>query len=56
MSVVVLALLFAVVVATVGLMVAMFVKDEPWYGAMGLCLLIGVGTVLTFLYVGSAQT
>lgn len=56
MSVVVLVLLIAVVAATVGLMVAMHVKDKPWYGAMALCLLIGAGTVLTFLYVAVAGT
>jgi hypothetical protein len=56
MSVVVLVLLIAVVVATIGSLVAMFVKDEPWYGAMGLCLLIGAGTALTFLYVAVAGT
>jgi hypothetical protein len=51
MSVVVLALLFVVIVAVAGAMVVMLIKDEPFYGAMGLCLLIGLGTVLTFLYV-----
>lgn len=55
MSVVVLALWFAVVVAVIGAMVAMYVKDEPFYGAMGLCVLISLGTVLTFLYVAVAN-
>jgi hypothetical protein len=55
MSVVVLVLLFAVVVTVVGAMVAMFVKDEPFYGAMGLCVLISLGTVLTFVYVALAH-
>lgn len=55
MSVVVLVLLFALVAGVVGSMVAMFVKDKPWYGAMGLCALLGPGIVLTFLYVALAH-
>lgn len=51
MSVVVLALLITVIAAVVGAMVAMFVKDEPFYGAMGICALAGPGTLLTALYV-----
>lgn len=54
MSVVVLALLFAVIVAVVGAMVAMVVKDKPFYGAMGICVLLGPGVLLAFLYVGLA--
>jgi hypothetical protein len=50
MSVLVLVLFFAVVAVTVGGMVAMFVRDKPFYGAMGLCVLAGPGTVLAFLY------
>jgi hypothetical protein len=55
MSVVVLALLIAVVVSVVGSMVAMFVKNESFYGAMGLCVLLGPGTLLAFLYVALAD-
>ncbi len=51
MSVVVLALLFGVVATVIGAMVAMFVKDKPFYGAMGLCGLLGPGVVLAFLHV-----
>jgi pantothenate kinase len=54
MSVVVLVLFFAMVMAVAGTMVAMFVKDEPFYGAMGLCVLSGLGTVLAFLYLALA--
>lgn len=54
MSVVVLALLFAVVVAVAGAMGAMVVKDKPFYGAMGICVLLGPGVLLAFLYVGVA--
>jgi hypothetical protein len=55
MSVVVFVLLIAVVVAVVGSMVAMFVKDESFYGAMGLCILLGPGCLLAFLYVALAH-
>ncbi|HWM05727.1 MAG TPA: hypothetical protein VNP92_25585 [Actinophytocola sp.] len=55
MSVVLLVLLAATVIVSVGLLASMFVKDEPFHGAMGLCLLLGLGTVLAFLYVGFAQ-
>lgn len=54
MSVVVLALLCAVVVTVAGFMVAMFVKDKPYYGALGLLVLLGPGTVLPFLYLAVA--
>ncbi|MGB3437946.1 MAG: hypothetical protein WBA97_04255 [Actinophytocola sp.] len=50
MSVVVLVLFLAVVVAVIGSMVAMVVKDKPLYGVYGLCVLMGPGTVLTFVY------
>jgi hypothetical protein len=50
MSVFVLVLLFAVVVGVAGGMVAMFVKDKPLYGAIGVGVLAGPGTVLAFLY------
>jgi len=51
MSVVVLVLFFAVVAAVLGSLVAMLVKDKPLYGVYGLCVLLGPGTVLGFLYV-----
>ncbi len=54
MSVVVLVLLLAVVVAVIGALVAMLVKDKPFYGAMGLCVLFGPGVLLAFLYVALA--
>ena len=50
MSAVVLILFFVVVIAVAGSMVAMYVKDKPFYGAMGLCVLTGPGTLLAFLY------
>ena len=55
MSSVVLALLCAVVLAVIGALVAMFVKDEPFYGAMGVCVLLGPGVVLTFVYAALAM-
>ncbi|PXY18048.1 hypothetical protein DI005_21555 [Prauserella sp. PE36] len=50
MSVVVLALLIISLVAAAVLMVAMLVKDKPFYGGIGLCVLLGPGAVLTFWY------
>jgi len=55
MSVVLLVLLVATIIVSVGLLTSMFVKDEPFHGAMGLCLLLGLGTVLAFLYATVAQ-
>ncbi|MGH3875586.1 MAG: hypothetical protein ACRDSK_00965 [Actinophytocola sp.] len=55
MSVVLLVLLVATVIVSVGLLASMYVKDEPFHGAMGLCLLLGLGTVLAFLYAAVAQ-
>jgi hypothetical protein len=43
--------LIAVIIAVVALMAAMYVKDKPFYGAMGVCLLSGPGSILTFVYV-----
>jgi hypothetical protein len=51
MSVVLLALLFLVTVFLVGSLVAMYVRDEPFYGAVGLMVLVGPGTVLAAVYV-----
>jgi hypothetical protein len=54
MSVVALVLFFAVVLIVAAAMVAMYVKDKPFYGAMGICVLSGPGTVLAFLYLALA--
>jgi hypothetical protein len=51
MSFVVLALAFAVFAAAVGLLVAMYVKDKPFYGAAAVGMLLGPGTVLAFTYI-----
>jgi hypothetical protein len=50
MSVAVLTLLIAVVVTTIYLMVAMSIKDKPWYGAMALGVLLIPGSVLALFY------
>jgi len=50
MSVVVLLLLSATIATAIGLLVAMFVEDKPFYGAMGVCVLAGPCTVLAFLH------
>ncbi|WP_306749940.1 hypothetical protein [Saccharothrix yanglingensis] len=50
MSVVVLVLLIAALVTAVGLLVTMFLKDKPLYGAMGLGLLAGPGALLALAY------
>jgi hypothetical protein len=50
-SVAVLAFLIAVITGGVALLAAMYVKNKPFYGAMGLCLLSGPGSILTFVYV-----
>ncbi|WP_372666293.1 hypothetical protein [Amycolatopsis kentuckyensis] len=54
MSVAVLALLVVAVVFSVGLMVKMFLDDSPLLGGVGICVLVGPGSVLAFLYVGLA--
>ncbi len=50
-TVAVIVFLIAVVLAVAALMTAMYVKDKPFYGAMGVCLLSGPGSILTFVYV-----
>jgi hypothetical protein len=50
MSVVVLLLLALAVLGAAGLLVAMFTKDRPIYGALGVGILLGPGTALAFLY------
>ncbi|GAA1303986.1 hypothetical protein [Saccharothrix xinjiangensis] len=54
MSVVVLVLLIAVVLAAIGLMVTMFVKDRPLHGVVGLGLLAGPGPLLALLHLSLA--
>ena len=51
MAVLVLTLTILTIMAAIGLLTAMHVKDKPWYGAMGICLLLGPTTVLAFTYV-----
>jgi hypothetical protein len=51
MSMVVLVLTLAAFAATVGLLVAMYLKDRPLYGAAAMGVLLGPGTVLAFAYV-----
>lgn len=50
MSVVVLLLLTLAVLVSGGLLAAMFVKDKPFYGAIGVGVLLGPGTLLAFVY------
>ncbi|GAA1354116.1 hypothetical protein GCM10009660_54610 [Catellatospora bangladeshensis] len=49
-----LVLLAATVLAAAGLMVAMFVKDEPFYGAVGLGVLSGPGSVMALVHLAVA--
>lgn len=50
MSIVVLALFLAVVLASIGLLVGMYAKDKPLYGVVALGTLAGPGTILAFVY------
>lgn len=50
MSIVVLVLTIAVVLAAVGLLVGMYTRNKPFYGVVALCALLGPGTILAFLY------
>ncbi|WP_158641453.1 hypothetical protein [Amycolatopsis eburnea] len=54
LSVVVLTLLAATAAVAVGLLWKMYRADEPLLGGLGICLLVGPGTLLGFLYVGLA--
>ncbi|WP_439379834.1 hypothetical protein [Amycolatopsis lexingtonensis] len=54
LSVVVLTLLAATVAAAVGLLWRMYRADEPLFGGLGICLLVGPGALLAFLQVGLA--
>lgn len=51
MSFVVLPLLIVAIMAVVGLLVAMYVKDEPWYGALSIFLALGPAAMLVFTHV-----
>jgi hypothetical protein len=54
MSLAVLVLTLAVIAASVGLLVAMYVRDKPMYGVVALAMLLGPGTILAFTYVAIA--
>lgn len=54
MSVVSMTLFAVTVLAAIALLVRMFTKEEPFYGAMGLCLLAGPGTLLAFVHIAVA--
>ncbi|GGN29729.1 hypothetical protein GCM10011609_86950 [Lentzea pudingi] len=54
MSVVVLVLLLAVVVAGIGALTAMVMKKEPFYGAVGLFIICGPSSLLAVLYLAVA--
>jgi len=49
MFAVVLVLFIAVIVVACGLQVAMFTKDKPIYGMLGLVVLAGPGALLAIL-------
>ncbi|NUT94047.1 MAG: hypothetical protein HOY78_18700 [Saccharothrix sp.] len=53
-AVVVLVLFAVVVLAAVALMVRMFVKNDPFWGAVALGVLVGPGTALSLAYLGVA--
>jgi hypothetical protein len=54
MAVVVLVLLLIAVAAAIGLLVAMYAKDKPLYGAMAVGLVTGPCAVLAFVHVAVA--
>ena len=54
MSAVVLVLLFAMVASAIALLVAMYVKDKPLYGAMAVGMVTGPCAVLAFVHVAVA--
>jgi hypothetical protein len=53
-SVVVLVLLIISLVAAIGLQAAMFVFNRPFYGMLGIGVLLGPSTILTFTHVAMA--
>ncbi len=54
MSVVVFVLLVATILAGAGLLAAMFGLNRPFYGALGIGVLLGPATVLAFVYLAIA--
>ena len=54
MSVVVLVLLVASIVAGVGMQVAMLVRNRPFYGMVGIGVLLGPSTILAFTHIAIA--
>jgi hypothetical protein len=53
-SVVVFVLLIAAVAAGAALQVAMFVRNRPFYGALGIGVLLGPATILAFTHIAVA--
>jgi hypothetical protein len=54
MYVVVLTLLAAMLVTAIGFMVRMFVRNEPFYGAVALGVLAGPGSMLALAHMAVA--
>ncbi|SDP80232.1 hypothetical protein [Lentzea jiangxiensis] len=54
MSVVVLVLLLAVVMTALGVMAAMVVAQEPFYGVVGLFIICGPSSLLAVLHLAVA--
>jgi hypothetical protein len=54
MSVVLLVLLAASVATAIGLQVAMLVMNRPFYGMVGIGVLLGPSTILTFTHIALA--
>ena len=54
MSVVVLVLLVLTLVAGIGLQAAMLVANRPFYGMVGIGVLLGPSTILTFVHIAIA--
>ncbi|WP_185845637.1 hypothetical protein [Kibdelosporangium aridum] len=50
MFVVVLTLLIVSIATAIALLVGMFVKDKPFYGAMGVTVIAGPCSILVLLY------
>jgi len=54
MSYVVLVLLVASIAFGIGLQVAMFVSNRPFYGMVGVGVLLGPSTILAFTHIAIA--
>ena len=54
MSVVVLVLLVASTVTAIGLLAAMLVLNRPFFGMLGIGVLLGPSTILTFAHIALA--